>query len=419
MLYLLRMAFRNLSRNRVRSAISVVAIAIAVGVVIFAKGLVGGMIDTYLDNTIRFTSGHVRLVQETYPKKERLLSLAYPVDGLGGKDVSALAKDLGGLSGVATATPRIKFAALVSQEDKLEGLLGLGLDFGAEERGMRLSRYLRAGRFPREGASEIVAGQRLLDKLGLKIGSRVTLVANTAYGSLAGRTFTVVGSLASGLAQLDEASVYLSLRTAQRFVELEGAATELIVMAKDPERVRDLAAEIARFVKAGDPEGRYRVIPWYQANSLMGYVVSAKQIYNLVFILIVLFASFVVINTMLMIVSERTREIGTLGALGFTGFQVVTLLVLEGAALGLLGSALGTVVGSAVTRSLSVTGMDFSNATESLGKELLFPTRIYPSFGWGIVIFAFVLGILVPAIGTLMPARGAQKLDPSAALRAV
>jgi putative ABC transport system permease protein len=416
---LVRMAFRNLSRNRLRSAVSVLAIAVAVAVVIFAKGFIDGMIDTFIENTIRFTTGHVRIVDQRYPKKERLLSLGYPVDGLAGEGASAFARRLSELPGVAMATPRIKFGALVSKGEKLEGVLGVGLDLAAEERAAHLSRYLHRGRFPREEGSELLAGQQLLNKLGLRVGSKVTLVANTAFGSLNGRTFTVVGSLASGLDQLDEASVFLPLAAAQRFVDLEGAATELIVMAADTNRVPALAGEISQAVKAGDQEGRYKVIPWYQANSLMGYVVTAKQIYNLIYLLIVLFASFVVINTMLMIVNERTREIGMLGALGFTGAQIVTLLVLEGAALGLLGSVLGTAAGSAVTKALSVTGMDFTQAVKPLGRELLFPTRIYPTFELGIAVFAFVLGILVPAFGTLLPARRAQKLDPSTALRAI
>jgi putative ABC transport system permease protein len=419
MSYLVRMAFRNLSRNRVRSAVSVLAIAVAVAVVIFAKGFVDGMIDTFIENTVRFTSGHVRVVQAAYPKKERLLSLAYPVDGLAGEGASALARRISALPGVAVATPRLKFAALVSRGEKLEGIMGLGLDLQAEERAAHLSRYLARGRFPRAGAAELLAGQRLLNKLGLRVGSKVTLVANTSYGSLNGRTFTVVGSLVSGLAQLDEASVFMPLAAAQRFVELDQASTEVIVMAKDPNKVPELSAEVARFVKAGDPQGRYKVIPWYQANSLMGYMVTAKQIYNFIYVLIVLFASFVVVNTMLMIVNERIREIGMLGALGFTGAQITTLLVLEGAALGLVGSTLGVAVGAAVTRTLSVTGIDFAKAMQSMGKELLFPTRIYPSFDLRIVLFAFALGILVPAVGTLIPARRAQKLDPSTALRAI
>ncbi|MDI6871056.1 MAG: ABC transporter permease [Bacillota bacterium] len=419
MTYLVRMAFRNLTRNRLRSAVSVLAITVAVAVVIFAKGFVNGMIDTFLENTIRFTTGHVRIVDEGYPKKERLLSLAHPVDGLKGEGAEAFARRLSQLPGVAVATPRLKFGALVSKGDKLEGVLGMGLDLQAEERAAHLSRYLHRGRFPREGVAEVLAGQKLLNKLGLEVGSKVTLVANTSFGSLNGRTFTVVGSLASGLAQLDEASVFLPLATAQRFVDLEGAATEVIVMARDSNRVPALTREIAEVVKSGDPEGRYKVIPWYQANSLMGYMVTAKQIYNLIYVLIVLFASFVVINTMLMIVNERTREIGMLGAMGFTGVQTVTLLVLEGAILGFLGSTIGTVAGSVITRMLSVTGIDFAKAVQSLGKELLFPTRIYPTFDLGIAAFAFVLGILVPALGTLMPARRAQKLDPSTALRAI
>lgn len=415
---LFRMAFRNLSRNRLRTSVSVLAIALAVAVVILAKGWIDGMIDTFLDNTIRLTTGHVRVVQAVYPKKERLLPLSYPVDGLHGEGAEAFARRLSELPGVAVATPRIRFAAMVAKgEEEPLGVVGLGMDFAKEERVAHLSRYLKDGRFPHTAGNELLAGQKLLNKLGLKVGSHLTLVGNTAYGSLNGRTFTVVGSLVSGLAQLDESTVFLSLRTAQSFAQLDRASTEVIVQAKDQGRVAQVSAAVADVVKADDPDGRYTVTPWYQASSMAGLMASARNIYIGIYLLIVFFASIVVINTMLMIVNERTREIGMLAALGFTGRRIVTLLVLEGAALGLVGSTVGALLGAAIARPLSVTGLDFSKLMESYGKELLFPTKIYPAFSLGIVAFAFALGVVVPALGTLIPARRAQRLDPSVALR--
>ncbi|MGE5508867.1 MAG: ABC transporter permease [Chitinophagales bacterium] len=418
MKYLLHMAFRNLSRNRTRTAVSVLAIGLAVAIVVFAQGIIGGMIDTFLDDTIRFGSGHIRVVQKAYPKKERLLTLSYPVDGPNGEDVSSFAQRLSRLPGVTSATPRIRFAALISRGDQEpEGALGLGLDFPKEE-ALHLDRYLTKGRLPRAGASEVLMGQRLLDKLGLKVGSHVTLVANTAYGSLAGRTFTVAGSLATGLAQLDESTVMLSLSSAQRLLDLNGAATEIIVMTQSQEKAQQVTPEVAKFVGEGEPSGRYTAIPWYKASTMVGYMILARNYYNILYAVIVLFASFVVINTMLMIVNERTREIGMLGALGFTGRQIVMLLVLEGAALGLLGSIGGVAVGSAITKALATTGLDFSSATKTIGKEILFRAKVYPVFRLGPALYSFVLGIIVPALGCYFPARRAQRLDPSTALRA-
>lgn len=416
MTHLFRLAFRNLSRNRLRTSVSVTAIALAVAIVIFAKGFIDGMIDTFLDNTIRLTTGHVRVVQAEYAAKERLLPLSCPVDGLAGEGAETFARRLAKLPGVAVATPRVRFKALVSHGEEPEGVLGMGMDFAKEEQVAHLSRYLRDGRFP-EAENELLAGQRLLNELGLKVGSKVTLVATTSYGSLRGRTFTVVGSLVSGLAQLDESTVFLPFRAAQNLVELDQAATEVILQAKQPAQVTQVAAAAARVVRGGDPEGRYVVTPWYEANAMAGLMSRVRHVYNLIYFVIVLFASVVVINTMLMIVNERTREIGMLSALGFTGRRIVALFVLEGAALGLVGSAIGAVLGAAVTRALSVTGLDFAKVMENYGKELLFPSKIYPAFSLSIVVFALVLGTLVPAVGSYFPARRAQRLDPSTALR--
>jgi ABC-type lipoprotein release transport system permease subunit len=124
-------------------------------------------------------------------------------------------------------------------------------------------------------------------------------------------------------------------------------------------------------------------------------------------------------NTMWMIVSERTREIGALGALGFTKRQISLLFMYEAAALGFVGSLLGVMVGGTLTKILSITGIDFAKAVSGMDPKILYPTKIFPAFSFGILIFAMVLGTVIPMLAAYFPARRAQRLNPAEALRAV
>ena len=117
MKFLWNLAKKNLSRSRIRTSISAIAIAVAIIAVIFARGLISGMIESTFLNHINYKAGHIRVIDEEYKLKERLLSLNYPVDGFNGEGTTTMAEKLKEVEGVEQIVPRLKFAAVVSQED--------------------------------------------------------------------------------------------------------------------------------------------------------------------------------------------------------------------------------------------------------------------------------------------------------------
>jgi putative ABC transport system permease protein len=298
-------------------------------------------------------------------------------------------------------------------------LMFIGVDPAREERVARLARFIREGRYPEPGQPEVLMGQRLLDKLGLKVGQRFTLVANTAFGSLNGRTLRVVGSIVSGLPFLDDRTLYMPIDEAQNFVDLNGGVTEIVAFARSEGEIPAVAKSIQAAIDSQQEAGRYVAQPYYVASPLMSQMNLGKVIYNAIYGIIILLASFVIMNTMWMIVSERTREIGALGALGFTKRQISLLFMYEAAALGFVGSLLGVMVGGTLTKILSITGIDFAKAVSGMDPKILYPTKIFPAFSFGILIFAMVLGTVIPMLAAYFPARRAQRLNPAEALRAV
>ncbi len=412
----LRIAFRNLGRSPARTALSIVSVAVSVMMVLLLKGSVDGIIGTMEESTIRLSSGHVRIIDREYQARERLLSLQYPVDGWSGEGVEEMLGDLQGLEGVAMVAPRLRFGGMVSYEDDLRSVMVVGGDPDVEKDLLRTDRYLAEGRFVQAGEREAVLGRRLLNRLDLEVGDRFTLVYSSSLGALKGYTFTIVGAFESGLTFLDDGTLFVPLDVAQQAVDLRGAVTELLVMANglgDAPRVVD---RINEGLTAHNADDRYLAIPWYEHNEIIEYLQYGRWIYDGIYVGLLILASFVVINTFVMIVNERRREIGMLSALGLRPREIRTLFLVEGALCGGVGSFVGTIVGAGLVWFMSTTGIPLPGA-EAMGAELMYPTTLYPMFSLDVVIYAFVGGIAVTVAAVNIPARRAATLSPTEALR--
>ncbi|MEW6230535.1 MAG: FtsX-like permease family protein, partial [Bacillota bacterium] len=361
-------------------------------VVILTKGTIDGSIEMLIGNSIRLSSGHVRIIDREYQVKERLLSLNYPVDGFGGEGYRAMVEVLGSIDSVENVVPRLRFGAMVSKGAELEGVMAMGVDPEPEDKLVGFSRYLSDGRFLQPGERGAVMGYRTLDKLGLDVGDKFTLVFNTALGSLKGYTFTVVGSVKSGVQYLDDGLVFVPLDVAQDMLDMGPAVTEILVMAKDEAQVPGMSREIQQMLRARGADTRYLAEPWYQHGEMFRALETAKGAYNLVYFFILFLASFVVVNTMVMIINERRREIGMMSALGLRPDEIRQLFMCEGGVMGVLGSFIGVLAGAGVLKVLSVAGIAMPG-TSSIDKAFMMPPKLYPEFSLEVIGFAFLAGI--------------------------
>src|SRR6056297_1786699 len=128
MKFLINIAFKNMFRNKLRTVVSILAIAFAVMVIVFTRGLIDGMVaDTY-ELYIHYDTGHIKIIDQEYQQKEKLLSLNYTVNGLENKSLTEMQSDLEELQGIEMVIPRLKFGAAVSTEEELVRMLAWGVD---------------------------------------------------------------------------------------------------------------------------------------------------------------------------------------------------------------------------------------------------------------------------------------------------
>lgn len=414
---LVKMAARNLLRNKLRTIIAIVVIAFAVMMVVVLRGFVLGVIDSMFELHLQYKSGHIKIINKKYEGKQRLLSLNYPVDGFNNKGLQQMQEKLREVKGVKRTIPRIKFGAAVSKNEELITMMGWGVRPRKEVRYTNIKDYLIQGRMINEGEGEILLGKSLLARLNARVGEKITIVYTTAWGSFKGSTVKIVGALESGLKLIDEKSLYIPFGEAQHMLALSNQATELLIETYNYRRIGEIMPKVNAIFQARDKKGQYLAKRWDQGNSIIEYLKVGEKVYNLVYILVIILASLVVINTLLMIVKERTSEIGMLSALGLKGSEVLVLFLLEGFALGIIASFLGVCGGGIITKILSEVGIDYSAALADVEADLLIRPVIYPTFQWSNLFYSFGLGVIITSITAVIPAKKAADLKPTEALK--
>jgi len=417
MRYLAKIAAKNLFRSKLRTLVSIAAIAFCVMIVVFSRGLAIGMIDSVFADHVHYDSGHIKIMDQGYQKRERLLTLNYPVDGLNGRGLDEMVTVLQNLEDVEIVIPRLKFGAMVSTGDKLISMSGWGVNPRDELSFTDIENYLVEGRMVELGKQEVVMGTVLLKKINRNVGDKVTIVLNTAFGSIKGITFDIVGRIESGLKILNELVFYLPLDQAQKFLEMEEEVTELLLVTSDPKLVPQVLPEVKTILAQAGEADRYLALSYRETSDLIPLMDVSEVMFNYIYIFLVLLSCIVVINTMIMIIRERTKEIGMMTALGLEGKNILELFVIEGAFMGIVGSLVGAVLGYFVTAFLGQVGLGYEQALSGMDTEVLFNHTFYPVASLENTIFAFVLGVVIVTTACLIPARRAARLEPTTAMR--
>jgi putative ABC transport system permease protein len=339
----LRFAAANTRRNRRRSAVTVAIAALGTAAILLAGGFALSTYQALAQASARST-GHLVVARNEQFERDEDVPLQYGLD-----EVAALKRQLLANDEVRQVLPRVEFSGLVSNGDKSVVMMGVGIDPDAEFAIKGPFLTVSAGRVLATGERlQVMLGQGLARSLKAAPGSSLTLLASTTEGALNALDVTVAGVFGTGVPDIDRRLVYTDLDTAQKLLVTPRVSSLGVFLAG----MDDTAAAQQR-LQAAWPQLAVRT--WLQQAP---FYRSVKALYDRIFgalgLVIGLIVVFVVASTMAMAVVERTREIGTLRALGTLPGQLVRSFALEGLLLGSVGAAAGALLALSTSLALLV-----------------------------------------------------------------
>jgi len=408
---LAKIAFRNIRRNRRRSLLSGTAIVVATMAITFLFSYITGFLGDYESNVVRYLTGHVRIRHVGYDENEQLNPLHLSVANY--KDV---VRKLEAEDGVVAVVPRTRFFTAIYRNDQTFEGIGLGVDFEREQQMMRIQDSLVQGRLPRSGEREMILSAGLARELDLEAGEKLTLLTKNKYMGMSGMTFLVTGIVRFQVAGFNDSFFLMPIDTAARFLKMDDEATEVLVMLRDPKQV-DAFVEKTRVILSNSGWNDLSVQAWTKVGIIYGMIRYAQNIYDIFALIFFLLASTVIVNTTMMVIYERTREIGTVAAMGMTPREIVRLFFLEAFYIGAIAAFIGVLIGVAITLPLARTGINVGGIMEGVDMEL--SSVLYPQLNIRSTVFVFFYATAIASLASFIPSRRAAKIEPVEALRAV
>ena len=404
MIQIFKMAFRDLGRNRRRSFFSALAVAIGLALLMLLASVIQGEMGSAIESAIQLQSGHIQVRATSYDENKSSLKWEDLVE-----NPEQIANQVAELDQVKTATPRLYASGFLSTGDESTGVRINGIDPQSAandpyRNGMISGSFLTAD--DREG---LLIGKPAADKLHLQTGDKVSLSVNTSNGDVQEQTFTIRGIYTTDTYGFDASTVFLPLAKAQAITQTENHASTIFVLLKDT----SLTDSVINTVKI--PSG-LEVLTWRDLNKLFVEFETLSQTYISFFYLIILaITASVIINTLIMSVYERTREIGILSAIGMRGGRIMGLFLAESSLLAIGGVLMGLVLGVFSVYLFNVNGFYIGNmgltgmlVSDTIRAKLTLNNTI------NVTIMTFVVTIL----SGLYPAVMASKMEPVQALRA-
>lgn len=400
-------AARNVWRNPRRSAIMAAGAALGIVGYVFVLAFFDGFFERTIENATRYVTGHVQLERPGY---RRELAPELAIDAAG-----ALLEELRALPGVAAAAPRVQAQALASTAAKSEGILLVGIAPSAEREVTFIDRTVVEGRALADGAErDVLIGRRLAEKLRVKLGEKIVVMAQAADGALGTAAYRVGGIYATESASFDGAFAFVTLPAAQSLLGLGARVSTINVRLDDRARTGAATASLReRFAGRG-----LALAPWQELLPQLEEMVRFNRVVTKILLAVLLLVvATAIMNTVFMAVTERTRELGVMMALGTTPGAIVRVVIYETGVLLLVATAAGYAAGVGLVAYFGRVGMDLSGFFQGYATIPGLTGIVYPQVFGASVVPPGVALLLIGVLVALLPAVRASRLDPSQAIR--
>ncbi|HEY1061713.1 MAG TPA: FtsX-like permease family protein [Daejeonella sp.] len=399
------MAWRNIWRNKTRSIVIMLSIALGLFSGIAILSLYQGMMDSRVRTVIDAEVGHLQMHHPEFKNDyEPELTI---------KNGQQVLKSLISITGIKLAVPRSISTGMLSSASGSAGVQINGVIPVQEYLVSQLRKKIIDGKvFDQEKKNQIIIGKKLADKLKLKIGSRLVLTFTDSSREIVSGAFRVCAIYRSDNSPLDERNVYVTMKALNSMLNIGQSFHEIVLILVQDGNLDAFKEQLSRQF----PD--LKIETWQEVSPETNLLVKTTNQYSYIIMIIIMLAlAFGIVNTMLMAILERTKEIGMMLALGTNRIKIFFLVLLETFILTFAGTPIGIFSAWGIISYFQKKGLDLSGMGNEMMNSFGFGSIIFPEFPADKILDVFLIVFLTALLSCLFPALKALRLQPVEALR--
>jgi putative ABC transport system permease protein len=410
---LIKIAYRNIWRNKRRTFFCVTAVGIAVFFIVLYSSMIDGMIRNMHEVVQIYDLGHVKVVSSQYDAENEYMPVQYPVDD--GKSWKKLSASIKKIPGVRAVFPRISSLATLQESTTKHAVLwGIIIEDEMAANHFNLTNRsdgLLEGRWPAPGTNECAIGRVFAHKSGLSVGDRIPLKTVSAQFSDKIWSPVITGIFNFDYIKYDEQFIIVDIERLQRLLVLDEGTQSLVIFANDEKESGAITTAVQNLL------GQDNTVTEWRDNFWVAIMKMVTPIYTVIFLVFLIVASFLIINTVVMIIHERIKEIGMMGCLGMTRAEIVKVFFFESLFLAMFGAFAGVIIGGVIAGIGSVYPIRMGDMYGNTFSEMPLGNAIFLGISPFIIIRAWLLGVVVTSLFTLIPSLKSAFVEPVEALR--
>lgn len=408
MILILKLAWRNIWRNKRRSVLTLLAITFATLSAIAMRGVQIGTYDVNIKNAVEMFTGYIQIQRSGYQENPSLR--------LSFKNNETITRAIESVESITSYSERVYGNGLISYDQNSYGIMIFGIDPETEAKTTKLLTKLNEGKFfSSDTSNEVVLGAKLLKNLKAKIGDDVVVLAQGFDGSLGNLRFKIIGTTKTGSSEFDGMAAFIGLTTAQDLLALYG--NRISAIAIQLENLRDIE-DTKEKLQAAITEEEISVLGWEEIMPDFKQSIELDNISGLMMMMVlIVIVAFGVLNTVLMSVTERFNEFGVTLSIGMPQMKLVYLILIETIFIAVIGILLGNIFAWGVNYYIVLNPIEFSGDLSYIYEEYGFLPRIESTLDPGIFIANSLNILIISIVASFYPLYKVFKLEPLKGIR--
>ncbi len=405
----LKLAWRNIFRNKLRSALTALAVVVAVSLSITMRSMQEATYDKNIESSAGIFTGFLQIQHEEFRDKPSLRKSFKLTREL--KDSLEQSELITGYS------ERIYSFALVGKGDNSIGAALFGLDPKAEKNVSTLLDRVKIGEpLSEDRPYDLILGVKMLDKLNAKVGDTVVVLSSAYDGSMGNLKFKIGGAIKTGNPELDKSSIFITLRAAKELLYMGDKRSVAAISLRETDDVASAKEFLKKAISEDDQN--LSVLDWAEISPDLKQGIEFDRVGGVILIaILIVVVGFGILNTLMMSVTERFREFGVMLAVGTKNATLTAIVFIETLILSLIGIGAGCVIAYFVTANFEKNPIYLGAEIEEMMAEYGFEPYMYATTDFSVFWPSMIIILAAALVAFVLPAIKLAKLEPLKGIR--